>query len=90
MISALLAKLRWSCRRGMKELDLMLIPFAENELTHLSESQRQAFHSLLQLDDLILFECLFKHQPVAEPAIQTMIEMIRHYHQNNQSCGKLS
>lgn len=90
MESDLLAKLRWSCRRGMKELDLLLIPFAENELSNLSESQLQVFKSLLQLDDLALFDSFFKHKILADQTMQTMVETIRYYQQNTLQCGKLN
>ncbi|QIQ21560.1 FAD assembly factor SdhE [Zophobihabitans entericus] len=76
----------WSCRRGMRELDLMLIPFAENCFNHLSPEQQQAFQLLLKQDDLVLFDSFFNNQPLQVKVQQELVELIKSY----QQCGKLN
>jgi len=50
-----LARLRWRCRRGLLELDLLLAAFLENKYALLSPAQQQVFARLLDLsDDLLL------------------------------------
>ena len=44
-------KLIWKCRRGSKELDLVLCYYLENNYTQSSPEQKQAFHQLLDYSD---------------------------------------
>jgi len=46
-----LNRLRWRCRRGMLELDLVLARFLEENYAHLTAQQRQEFDQLLDLQD---------------------------------------
>jgi antitoxin CptB len=54
-----LAKLRWQCRRGCKELDLLLTHYLENHYPAAPEPQKAYFHYLLTLDD----DALLRHWP---------------------------
>lgn len=45
------AKLAWRCRRGMRELDLVLTGFLERGFDALSESDKAAFEGLLEHPD---------------------------------------
>ena len=53
-----LARLRWQCRRGMLELDLMLQPFVENNYVNLSSDEQAVFRKLLKYPDQELQEIL--------------------------------
>jgi antitoxin CptB len=44
-------RLRWRCRRGTKELDLVLTRFLEHEYENLDEAGREAFEALLLEQD---------------------------------------
>lgn len=46
-----LAKLQWQCRRGSKELDLLLINYLENHYPLASEAEKAQFAALLNLED---------------------------------------
>lgn len=46
-----LAKLRWQCRRGTKELDLMLLDYLETRYPTASVEEKARFVELLKLDD---------------------------------------
>jgi antitoxin CptB len=46
-----LAKLRWQCRRGTKELDLMLLDYLETRYPTASMEEKARFVELLKLDD---------------------------------------
>jgi antitoxin CptB len=46
-----LERIRWRCRRGMLELDLVLNRFQEQHLASLSATEREAFKGLLELPD---------------------------------------
>ena len=49
-----LSHLRWHCRRGVKELDVVLNNFLENHYLEASTEIQLAFKSLLKLEDPIL------------------------------------
>jgi len=69
-------KLRWACRRGMLELDILLAPFVEDGYDALSLEQKQVFEQLLACDDPDLFAWFMGHGKAANPAIQQMVETI--------------
>ncbi|HEY7842030.1 MAG TPA: succinate dehydrogenase assembly factor 2 [Gammaproteobacteria bacterium] len=49
-----LSRLRWRCRRGIREMDLLLQEFLSASYAQLSPSERQAFEQLLDEADLDL------------------------------------
>jgi antitoxin CptB len=51
MSSTEMQRLKWQCRRGMLELDLLLGRFLEERYAALDEAQRLAFARLLQESD---------------------------------------
>jgi len=51
-------QLRWTCRRGMLELDLLLTGFLDHGYQGLSESEKHQFLHLLDGDDQELLELL--------------------------------
>jgi len=51
-------KLLWACRRGMLELDLLLLPYAKEVYPKLSIEDQQAFWQFLQCPDQDLFDWL--------------------------------
>lgn len=44
-------KLRWRSRRGMLELDLLLIPFIDEVFPGLPKGEQEAYIKLLEQDD---------------------------------------
>lgn len=49
-----LQRLRWQCRRGLLELDLLLKWFVDRRYAALSEPEREAFRRLLAQPDPVL------------------------------------
>lgn len=70
-------KVRWQCRRGMLELELLLIKFFDNQYHTLSSQQRIAFLQLLQQPDPILQQWLSGQALPEFPAWQALIQRIR-------------
>ena len=59
-----LGKLRWRCRRGMKELDVLLTRYVEERFCGASDQEREAFRQLLETQDPVLYAyCLGKERP---------------------------
>lgn len=73
-----MSQLRWRCRRGMLELDLLLQGFLENGYAALDEEGRQAFQQLLNMTDQELFECLMGLEAVEKKEFSHVIRKIRH------------
>ena len=53
-------RLKWKCRRGMRELDLLLKEFSENEMLNLSSDDHGTFDEVLNYDDQTLYDFIFK------------------------------
>ncbi len=72
-------RLLWRCRRGMKELDVMLERFALHALAGTSPLQRRAFEELLALPDPLLAGYLLGESIPPEPHLAALAGAIRTY-----------
>ncbi|MEW5904235.1 MAG: succinate dehydrogenase assembly factor 2 [Pseudomonadota bacterium] len=59
-----LERVRWRCRRGMLELDIVLGRFVAQRYAQLDEAQRRAFDELLDLPDTELWDTVRGDVPV--------------------------
>jgi antitoxin CptB len=59
-----LDRIRWQCRRGMLELDLVLNRFVEQELDGLDSGQLQVFRELLNEQDPMLLAWIMEQEAV--------------------------
>lgn len=64
-----LTRLKWRCRRGLLELDLVLGKFVDERYAGLDEDQKQAFDELLDMPDTQLWDMITGKQ-VAHTAQQ--------------------
>lgn len=78
-----LKKLYWHSRRGMLELDLVLVPFAETVLPTLGSDQRQVYRELLTHEDQDLYTWLVGREPAPDARLQQMVSLVRQYQQGN-------
>ncbi len=69
-------RLRWACRRGMLELDVLLAPFVEEGYDALTLEQKHVFERLLACDDPDLFSWFMGHARSKDTDIQAMVELI--------------
>lgn len=70
-------QIRWGCRRGMLELDILLGPFFDKYFSNLNDQQQKTFEALLLEHDADLYNWFIG---VAEPAdknFKLMIKMIK-------------
>ncbi len=72
-----LSELRWQCRRGMLELDILLNTFLDRKYSQLNETQHQVFTRLLQYPDQTLFDLLMANMPSTNPDIAEMVQQVR-------------
>jgi antitoxin CptB len=78
--SADLARLRWRCRRGMRELDGVLGSFARVTLATLDAADLARFERILDLPDPELVAYLLGRSVPADPDIARLVERIRSSH----------
>ncbi|MEO8006219.1 MAG: succinate dehydrogenase assembly factor 2 [Betaproteobacteria bacterium] len=68
-------RLRWQCRRGMLELDLVLTKFLNRHAESLSPADMKAFRRLLDYPDNDLWDLVSGKIPPPDPEAATIIEM---------------
>ena len=71
------ARLRWRCRRGMRELDVLLLRYLEQEYPAASAAERAAFAQLLELQDPDVFGYLVGRQLPPEGDTRHVVSRIR-------------
>ncbi len=71
-------RLRWACRRGMLELDLLLSPFYDNCFHQLTETHKAEFEKLLSFQDQQLYNWFLGIES-ADVEVQQIIEIIKRY-----------
>jgi antitoxin CptB len=74
-------RLLWRCRRGMKELDVVLERYVRPRVGQASVADRSTLASLLELPDPVLADYLFGHIPVSDPQMARLVENIRGSHE---------
>ena len=80
MTNADVARLRWRCRRGMREIDAVLQSFAESSLATLDGADLARFERILELPDPELFAYLTGRNAPADLDIARLIERVRSSH----------
>ena len=70
-------RMRWRCRRGLLELDIVLTRFVDSHYLQLDEAGRQAFAGLLELPDQTLWDMVAGRMEAQPPACQALLEKIR-------------
>lgn len=83
---ARMAKLRWRCRRGMKELDQLMLRYLDLYYREASEVEQRAYERLLE--DYLepeLLSLLNGQSESADPDIAAVVDKIRHSPAKNYS-----
>ena len=71
-------RLAWQCRRGMRELDVLLGDFMEHQFEGLDAHERDSFARLLEYPDAVLLECLMGRMVPADKDVALIVQDIRH------------
>jgi antitoxin CptB len=71
-----LGRLRWRCRRGMRELDELLQRYLQRRYPYAQEIERRAFESLVELQDPTLLSYLLGQQTATDPELQHVITRV--------------
>ncbi len=72
-----LAKLRWQCRRGTKELDYLLLRYFDFGYALADAEEKALFFELLELEDDQLILTLLGDLEVATVAMKVLVGKVR-------------
>jgi len=71
-----LRRLRWRCRRGMRELDQLMLRYLDQRWQVAEDSERKVFLRLLDCEDDKLWRwCMGRERP-GEPDLHDLVERI--------------
>ena len=69
-------RLRWQCRRGMLELDVLLVPFVREVYPHLDAEDRERYRKLLESEDQDMFGWFMQRNEPEDDDLKRMVRMI--------------
>jgi len=70
-------RLFWGSRRGMLELDLVLMPFLENVYPTLEQADKERYWLLLEEQDQDLFSWFMRRNDPSNLELQRIVDIIR-------------
>ena len=70
-------RLRWRCRRGMRELDQLLERYLDQRWAAASETERGTFLRLLDCEDDRLWRWVLGHERADDAELQSLVEQLR-------------
>lgn len=74
------AKIKWHCRRGMLELDLLLNQFLTRYFDDLTEEQVGSFEQLLEFSDPELYAVLLGNKQPEDRNLKEIVKLIKFHH----------
>jgi len=72
-----LSRLRWLCRRGMKELDVVMSRYLEQRYASASSAEQVCFETLLELPDPDLYDLLLGRSETSDVELARFIQLLR-------------
>jgi len=69
-------RIYWHSRRGMLELDLVLVPFVENRLRQLAPDDQALYVQLLESEDTDLFRWFLRAERPDDPELARIVALI--------------
>mgnify|MGYP001311946191 FL=1 len=67
-------RISWKCRRGMREIDLLLREFSSSTLNKLDKEHINLFDQILNYDDQKLFDYIFKNEALGNKDHENFID----------------
>lgn len=75
-----LNRIYWHSRRGMLELDLILMPFVEKHYPQLSTQDKSGYVQLLACEDQDMFGWFLQHKTPDDPTIAYTVSLVLEKH----------
>ncbi|GAO35768.1 hypothetical protein SCT_1159 [Sulfuricella sp. T08] len=73
------SRIRWDCRRGMLELDIVLARFMEQNFERLTQQEVEAFKELLAYSDPDLWGLLQSTDTGVDDNVRKVLLLLRQY-----------
>ena len=70
-------QLRWRCRRGSLELDLILLRYLDQRYLAADQAEQLAFQQLLGLEDVVLMRYLMADEQAVDQSLLPVITHLR-------------
>ena len=80
-------KILWQCRRGLWELDAILIPFVEKKLSNLTAEEIKKFQQFLSYEDIEIFDILVNKKQFKESNLISIVSKIIDFHEDSLEKG---
>ncbi|MGP1931220.1 MAG: succinate dehydrogenase assembly factor 2 [Arsenophonus sp. ET-YP4-MAG3] len=71
------SRIRWSCRRGIHELDITIMSFFEYEYNSLTENEKYLFICLLEHEDFNILNWLINNGRPDDDGLYHIIQLIQ-------------
>jgi antitoxin CptB len=71
-----LRRLRWRCRRGMRELDQLMLRYLDRRWGEAPDTERAEFERLLACEDDRLWRWFMGREAVADPGLDDVVRRI--------------
>ena len=72
-----MSQLRWQCRRGMRELDTLLIHYLDTRYAVAAAPEKRAFAKILELSDPELVRYLLHGERAENPLVDKVLADVR-------------
>ena len=69
-------RILWQCRRGLWELDAILIPFVEEHFDALNSDSQDLFKEFLSFEDIDLFDLLVNRKEPKDTRMKPLVSKI--------------
>ena len=70
-------RLLWASRRGMLELDLILLPFLENIYPTLEVVDQKSYVKLMECEDQDMYAWFMRRENPEDTTLQRIVELVR-------------
>jgi antitoxin CptB len=75
-----LAQVRWRCRRGLRELDVLLMHYFDHNFGKSTPERQMAFVALLEMQDPVILSYLTGNTQPKDSAIADIIQQLAQTH----------
>ena len=72
-----LSRLRWLCRRGMKELDVVMSRYLDQHYASAPSADQERFKALLEMPDPDLYDLLLGRSTTPDAELARFIRLLR-------------
>ena len=78
------SELKWRCRRGMLELDILLNSYLDKNYSTMSQQQGDLFSEVLDYPDQVLFDLLLGNMQSSDARVNRLVSEIQRISCNTQ------